>query len=117
MSQILQDIDGTLEQAKELIFEPSRNKIEYEDGIMYEDFRVLLDEGASFKETFENIMFSTKVIITHREDLLDFLDHLIENGFGEMAMSYLESAIVAFPTDKDLHRLIKKIAKGKKIEA
>lgn len=116
MSQILQDMDGSLERVKDAFLEPIKNRIEYEDGILYKDFKAIIDSGESFKETFENIMFSTKVIITQKEDFIDFLENLIENGFREMALSYIESAIVAFPTDKSLHRLLKKLAKGKKIE-
>jgi hypothetical protein len=61
-------------------------------------------------------MFSTRVIITQKEDFIDFLDNLIENGFSEMALTYLESALGAFPTDKMLRKLLKKLAKGKKVE-
>lgn len=116
MSQILQDMDGSLERVRDAFLEPIKNRIEYEDGILYKDFKAIVDSGESFKEIFENIMFSTKVIITQKEDFIDFLENLIDNGFREMALSYIESAIASFPTDKSLHRLLKKLSRGKKIE-
>jgi hypothetical protein len=93
-----------------------RERLEFEDGILYSDFKKLLDEGADFKETFENIMFSTKVLITQKEDFIDFLEKLIENGFSEMALAYLENALSLYPTDKVLAKLLKKLVQGKRIE-
>jgi hypothetical protein len=116
MSNILQNMDGSLEKLREVFAEPLRDRLEYEDGILYKDFKAIIDSGESFKETFENIMFSTKVIITQREDFIDFLDNLIEHDFAEMALSYLENALSVYPSDKLLRKLLKKLAKGSKIE-
>lgn len=116
MSTILQNMDGSLERLREVFAEPLRDRLEYEDGILYKDFKAVIDSGESFKETFENIMFSTKVIITEREDFIDFLDNLIEHGFAEMALSYLENALSVYPSDKLLRKLLKKLAQGKKVE-
>ena len=45
-------------------------------------------------------MFSTRVLITSKEDFIDFLDSLTQNGFEDMALSYVESAINSFPNDE-----------------
>ncbi|MDD5401582.1 MAG: hypothetical protein PHQ93_10375 [Sulfurimonas sp.] len=116
MSNILQNMDGSLEKLREVFAEPLRDRLEFEDGILYKDFKAIIDSGESFKETFENIMFSTRVIITEREDFIDFLDNLIDHGFAEMALSYLENALSVYPSDKLLRKLLKKLAKGKEIE-
>ncbi len=116
MSDILQTMDGTVEKLSEIFAEPFLEKLEYEDGILYKDFKDIVDRGASFKETFENIMFSTRVIITQKEDFIDFLDNLIEHGFEEMALSYLENALSVYPSDELLRKLLKKLAKSEKIE-
>ncbi|MFT7003062.1 MAG: tetratricopeptide (TPR) repeat protein [Sulfurimonas sp.] len=113
MSDILQTMDGTMEKLSEVFAEPIRNRIELEDGILYQDFKSILESGKSFKETFENIMFSTRVIITQKEDFIDFLDNLIENDFAEMALSYLENALSVYPSDELLRKLLKKLAKSK----
>jgi len=116
MSEILENMDGTLDKLGEIFSAPLRERLEFEDGILYQDFKKILDEGAGFKETFENIMFSTRVIITQKEDFIDFLDKLIEHGFEEMALTYLENALASYPTDKLLRNLLKKLAKGRIIE-
>jgi hypothetical protein len=109
-------MDGSMERLSEVFAQPIRDRIELEDGILYKDFKALIDEGESFKETFENIMFSTRVIITQKEDFVDFLENLIEHGFAEMALSYLENALSVYPSDILLRKLLRKLAKGKKIE-
>ncbi len=113
MSEILQDIDGSLEKLGEVFADPLRDRLEFEDGILYGDFKNILNEGGEFRETFENIMFSTRVIITQKDDFIDFLDRLIEHDFAEMALTYLENALSIYPSDKLLRKLLKKLAKGK----
>jgi len=117
MGDILENIDGTLDTLSEIFSQPLKNKIDYEDGVLYQDFKQLLAEGGEFRETFENIMFSTRVIITAKDDFIDFLDNLIENDFRSMAITYLESALVAYPSDVQLRALLKKLSKGKLIES
>ncbi len=117
MSEILQNMDSSLEFLSELFADPLKERIELEDGILYSDFVALLDEnGDNFKEIFENIMFSTKVIITQKEDFISFLDQLIEHDFSEMALNYLESALHVYPADKQLRKLFKKLVKRLHIE-
>ena len=115
MEEILQSMDGSLEKLSAVFAEPLRDRLEFEDGILYSDFIQILDEGAEFKETFENIMFSTRVIITKKENFIDFLEKLIDNDFAEMALTYLENALSIYPSDKLLHKLLKKLSQGKKI--
>jgi len=117
MSEILKDMDGSLEKLAEIFAQPLRERLELEDGILYSDFKGLLRDGADFKETFENIMFSTRVIITEKDDFVDFLERLIESGFTEMALTYLENALSVYPSDKLLRRLLKRLAKGRVVES
>jgi len=110
IDEILQNLDGALEKISEVLAEPLANKLMYEDGIHYEDFKAILEQGGEFREIFENIMFSTKVIITQKEDFIDFLDKLIEHDFGEMALSYLENALNVYPNDMGLIKLLEKLS-------
>ena len=114
IGDILKNLDGTLDQLGEIFAEPMRDRIELEDGILYQDFKDIVNSGENFKDTFENIMFSTRVIITKKEDFIDFLDNLIEHGYTDMALTYLENALGAFPADEPLRKLLKKLAKGEK---
>ncbi len=116
MSEILEGMDGSLEKLSEVFAEPLRDRLEFEDGILYSDFKNILDQGGDFVETFENIMFSTRVIITRKEDFLDFLDKLIEHDFTQMALTYLENALSVYPGDKLLRKLLKKLAQGRALE-
>jgi len=116
MSDILEGMDGSLEKLSEVFAEPLRERLEFEEGILYSDFKKILQEGGDFVETFENIMFSTRVIITNKEDFIDFLDKLIEHNFAQMALTYLENALSIYPSDKLLRKLLKKLAQGKNIE-
>ena len=113
MEEILKNMDGSMEKFSEVFSEPLRDRLELEDGILYQDFIDIIVGGAGFRETFENIMFSTRVIITKKEDFIDFLDRLIEHDFEEMALTYLENALSVYPSDKLLHKLLKKLAKSK----
>ena len=114
MGEILQNMDGTLDKLGEIFADPIRDRIELEDGILYQDFKNILESGENFRDTFENIMFSTRVIITKKEDFIDFLDNLIEHDYTDMALTYLENALGTFPADESLRKLLKKLAKGKK---
>lgn len=116
ISEILETMDGTLDQLTGLFNEGIMQRVEFADGIMYSEFKELVISENDFKRIFENIMFSTKVIITEKEDFVDFLDNLIDNGYREMALSYLESALGVYPNDTQLRNLLRRLAKGDKLE-
>jgi len=116
ISEILQTMDGTLDQLAGLFQETMKQRLDYEDGIMYTEFKELVENDSDFNRIFENIMFSTRVIITEKEDFVDFLDNLIDHGYQEMALSYLESALGVYPNDRQLRNLLRRLAKGKNIE-
>jgi len=116
INELLQNMDGALDKLGELLSEPLSSTLEAENGILYQDFKKLVSDGGDFKEIFENIMFSTRVIITKKEDFIDFLDNLIENDFTDMALSYFESAVNIYSNDPQFMKLIDKLPKGKKLE-
>ncbi len=109
MNDIIASMDGTIDTLSELFQEPLNEKLESEDGILYSDFRLLVDDSGDFKKTFENIMFSTRVIITAKDDFIDFLDQLLHNGFKEMGLSYLETALKTYPNDEKLSQILEDI--------
>ncbi len=111
MEEIIHSLDENQEKVGHLFKtnDDFEAKINAENGIKYEDFMRLVGVRGNFKEVFEDIMFSTKVIISRKEDFVDFLSKLIENGFVEMSLNYLESAVIRFPNDEQLLSLIKKV--------
>lgn len=110
MEEIINSVEAHSDKIAHLFTENDLEaRINAENGIKYEDFMNLIQSRGSFKEAFEDIMFSTKVIISRKEDFIDFLSKLIDNGFIEMSFNYLESAITLFPNDEQLLSLIKKV--------
>jgi tetratricopeptide (TPR) repeat protein len=79
------------------------------EGITYKEFKEIVNQRGSFKEVYEDIMFSTKVIITQKEELFDFIENLIACGFKEQVYSYIEDASRLYPLDKELKRLFDKL--------
>lgn len=86
--------------------------IEEQDAITYEDFLNAVKKG-DFKSVFENIMFSTKVMISNKDDFLDFISKLIKHDFLDISMSYLESAATMFSGDERIKRLLNELLKRK----
>ena len=78
---------------------------ELEDGIRYSDFVRLVEEKGSFREAFEDIMFSTRVVIRTREEFIDFIRRLVAAGYREMAVGYLDSLAESFGQDQEIYRL------------
>ncbi len=108
---IMEEIIGLVDNSVESIYDMIEKKefeqaLAMENGIEYEDFKEFMQRRGSFKKAFEDIMFSTKVLISKKEDFIDFLEMLIENGFADISLNYLESAISVFPNDKKLRSLV-----------
>ena len=111
IENIIRSLDQNQEKIAHLLKNPDEleSKINAENGIKYEDFMRLVGVRGDFKKVFEDIMFSTKVIISRKEDFVDFLEKLLEHGFVDISLNYLETAVSFFPNDKQLLLLIKKI--------
>jgi hypothetical protein len=62
----------------------------------------LVDSRGNFKKTFEDIMFSTKVVITDKDEFIDFVTKLSTEGFDEMALGYLDATSHLFGNDQDV---------------
>jgi tetratricopeptide (TPR) repeat protein len=116
IGEILETMDGTLDALGDLMKQPLKEQLVFEDGITYGDFRKLVEQEGDFRRIFENIMFSTRVIITEKSDFVDFLERLIDNGFREMALSYLESAMGIYPNDTQLRKLLRRLGEGNTVE-
>ncbi|WP_163498447.1 histidine kinase [Helicobacter suis] len=87
---LITSFDESLSKMAQAFGEENQLKTESLDGILYADFKAMC-AGKNFKEVFENLMFSTKVIFDKREDFYEFLDSLVENAFYDMSISYIEN--------------------------
>ena len=99
---LIENLDSSKHKLQELLIEPIEEQIEYSDGIRYSDFQELVKSRGSFKKTFEDIMFSTKVVITNKDEFIDFVTHLATEGFDEMALGYLDASASLFGNDQDI---------------
>ena len=68
-----------------------------EEYITYQEFQTFVNERKSFKRAFEDLIFSGKIVIDKKEDFIEFISKLLENGFTNTAFNYLESAIELYP--------------------
>ena len=92
IDSLIRTLDHSKDTIRELLIDPIQEQIEYSDGIRYSDFLELVKSRGSFKKAFEDIMFSTKVIITNKDEFIDFVTKLSSEGFDEMALSYLDAS-------------------------
>jgi hypothetical protein len=99
---IIDNLGTSKKQIQDLLIDPVEEQIEYGDGIRYSDFLRLVESRGSFKKTFEDIMFSTKVVITNKDEFIDFVTKLSQEGFDEMALSYLDASSSLFGNDQDI---------------
>ncbi len=107
INSIIELLDKTKYSIHQLISRQMYMQAAEVDGITYGDFMALVKEKGDFKKVFENIMFSTKVVITSKEDLIDFITKLSQNGFKDMALSYLDDMSNIFPQDQEILELYK----------
>ena len=91
---------------------PHIEQVEYVDGIVYSDFLDLVKDKGNFRETFENIMFSTSVVITNKDDFMDFVTKLSNDNFDEMALRYLDASMQLFGNDQDILALYDVVRKN-----
>jgi len=99
---IIESLDTSKQMIQELLVDPVEEQVEYGDGIRYSDFLDLVESRGSFKKTFEDIMFSTKVVITNKDEFIDFVTQLSNEGFDEMALGYLDASGHLFGNDQDV---------------
>lgn len=105
ISGLIESLDSAALKLESLLPQTIEDEIEFGDGIRYSDFLQLVKEKGSFKETFENIMFSTKVVITQKDEFIDFVTKLSSEGFDEMALDYLDASSTLFGNDQEILEL------------
>lgn len=111
IEEILSSIDEGFEHLNTIFNENIDEMMDESNTIDYNDFLSHINVRGSFKEAFEDIMFSSKVLINEKENLLDFIDKLIQNDFKEIAFNYIEGAADLFPNDKKFRELLHEISK------
>ncbi len=115
VQDVIHAYDGDNEKMLGLLQNISQTSVESLNAIEYKDFMELVKTRGSFKEAYQDIMFSTKVAITTKEELIDFINNLIDNNFNKTAYSYLDGFNEFFSYDEELVKLYEKL-ESKKID-
>ena len=102
IDELITSLDTSKASIQHLLHDDSEEALESTNGIRYSDFLILVESRGSFKKTFEDIMFSTKVIITNKEEFIDFVIKLSDEGFDKMALGYLDASSQLFGNDQDV---------------
>lgn len=113
---LIESVESGMNPSGDLLTLSEEGALEYEEGISYQDFKFLLEQGSSFPEVFQKVIFSTKVVISDKADFFDFVENLIENGYVDMALGYIDSANKVFPSDTKIRDLLDKISRLQDVE-
>jgi tetratricopeptide (TPR) repeat protein len=112
-NSVVENIIHSNEVNSEILFslfsDIEKNFIALEDGINYIDFKNFIEDRGDFKSALEDLMFSSKIIIHKKEDFIDFLEKLLENGYKDLALNYLESALSLYPGEKFFKSVLKQL--------
>lgn len=112
IDELSQTIYATRIVIQEQLSDTFKEQIEHQDGISYSDFLQLIEDKGSFREAFENIMFSTKVVITSKEEFIDFVKRLIAADYHDIALKYLDAMSGHFGSSQDVYALYGLIGKA-----
>ena len=82
--------------------------IEEDESLSYKDF-LESEKELGFKQSFENIIFANKLVINSKNDFLDFLEKLLDNGYKETTLSYIESVYSHFEGDEKFMKIQEKL--------
>ena len=113
VSNIISAYDGNNDQMMNILKDFSLQTTESLDAIKYEDFETLIRQRGSFKIAFQDIMFSTKVAITSKDEFYEFVNQLIDNDFKKTAYHYLDGFNEYFKYDKKVIELYEKLGHNK----
>jgi tetratricopeptide (TPR) repeat protein len=105
IDDLIQNIDSSKNKLYEILLKPIEEQANFEDGIRYNEFLRLIEDRGNFKRAFEDVMFSTRVILTSKDEFIAFITLLIQNDFAQMAIDYLDNTNTIFQTDQDILKL------------
>lgn len=89
--EIIYSMDNKGNQENESFSASIHQKTEGLSCISYEDFKKFIFTKSNFKEAFEDFSLSTKIIFSHKEELYEFLNLLIDKGYANLSLQYAEN--------------------------
>ncbi|HIO90351.1 MAG TPA: hypothetical protein EYG69_01120 [Campylobacterales bacterium] len=101
--EVYKSILNSIDYSNDLVYDITQSfdniLLSMENGVEYSDFIKIANLRGNVKQALEDIMFSAKLIIQSKEDMMNFIDLLMQYNFKEEALSYLEKAIMIYPRD------------------
>ena len=110
VEDVIDSFDFNTDKITNTLMDALETRANEANGIAYKDFKALVKKDGDFKRVFENIMFSTRIIIIGKDEFIDFLNNLIEYEFNEMALNYLDGAVEIFANDPQIRKLFDKLS-------
>ena len=109
--EMIESLCDSFENAEIDLLENIYNTHAYieEFGISYEDLKDILKNEKDKKKVLQAVFFSTKLLIDNKDDFFDFVDLLVEYGYKELAIGYIDYATNFFPNDEKLSQLAQKL--------
>ncbi|RAX59224.1 hypothetical protein CCZ01_00320 [Helicobacter monodelphidis] len=106
---LVESFDGNVSEMAAMTHLINSLNIDRNDGVLYSDFKKHVEYRGSFKEACEDMIFSTRIILTHRDEFVEFIESLVDNGFVHMALLYLDDINMKVPVDSRMGEIYKKI--------
>jgi tetratricopeptide (TPR) repeat protein len=100
IERIIQNVDERNDPLYDILSTIEERISVIEDGILYEEFIAHVSSRENIKLALEDLIFSTKIIIYKKEDFVELIGMLLDNGYDEMAYNYIESALTLYPDDR-----------------
>jgi tetratricopeptide (TPR) repeat protein len=100
IERIIQNVDERNDPLYDILSTIEERISVIEDGILYEEFIAHVNSRENIKLALEDLIFSTKIIIYKKEDFVELIGMLLDNGYDEMAYNYIESALALYPDDR-----------------
>ena len=109
IERIIEKFDTENDPLEDLLAAIEERVSSYEDGIMFEEFIAHVNGREDIRTALEDLMFSTKIVINRKEDFVELIGILLENGYEEMAYNYIENALLLYPDDTQFYDMLKKL--------
>ena len=113
MTELINTLDITKDQIGKLLT-PNVDKIDYQDGISYKDFLKFVEKRGDFRKAFEDVMFSTRVILKSKDEYIEFIRELLKRGQYRLAEQFLDSMSSSFEKSQEIYELYNELDKYKK---
>jgi len=109
--EMIESLCDSFENSVIDLFENIYNTHAYVDefGISYKDLKDILKNEKDKKKVLQAVFFSTRLLIDNKEDFFEFVDLLVEYGYKELAIGYIDYATNFFPNDEKLNQLAQKL--------